>query len=114
MTSRFDYARGLLRASIADCFGRSIVVTTPEGAEQEINGYIRSAKRGNHTLYRLISNETLPEQCSTVHEGMPYLLVYEQPIKGNGTDSQISNEFVLMPQGEGANKNAWSEFPAHK
>ncbi|PMJ90290.1 hypothetical protein [Vibrio sp. 10N.261.55.A7] len=110
MSSAFDYARSLLRASITDSFGYTISITASDGEPKEIKGYIQSAKRGNHTVHRLITSESLPESCSTVYRDLNFMLVYEQPVKGNGTDSQISNEYVMVPIGEGASSNGWSEF----
>ncbi|MBF4256893.1 hypothetical protein EAY27_13935 [Vibrio anguillarum] len=110
MSSLFESARGLLRASIADCFGHSILVTTAEGDQLEIIGYIQSAKRGEHTVHRLLTDEALPEQCSTVYKDKPYMLVYEMPVKSTGTDSQITREYVMVQKGSGARGDGWSEY----
>lgn len=110
MSSLFESARGLLRASIADCFGSPITITTLEGDQREINGYIKEAKRGEHKVYRLLTEESLPEQCSTTYQGIDYMLVYELPVEGNGTDSQISREYVMIQKDSGARADGWSEF----
>ncbi len=111
MSSLFESARGLLRASIADCFGSPITITTLEGDQREITGYIKEAKQGEHVVHRLLTSEELPEECSTVYEGNNYMLVYELPVKGNGTDSQISREYVMILKGNGARTDGWSEYP---
>lgn len=110
MSSPFDHARSLLRASIADCFGGSILVTTKEGNQREINGYIRRAKRGELTVYRLFTADSLPEQYSTIYDQERFMLVYEQPVKSTGTDSQITLEYAMVKMGSGARKDGWSEY----
>lgn len=110
MSSLFESARGLLRASIADCFGYPILITTLKGDQREINGYIKQAKRGEHVVHRLLTNESLPEECSTTYEGNDYMLVYELPVTGNGTDSQITREYVMIRKGNGARADGWSEY----
>ncbi len=111
MSSLFDSARGLLRASIADCFGYPITITTVEGDQREITGYIKAAKQGEHVVHRLLTSEDLPEECRTSYEGNDYMLVYELPVQGNGSDSQISREYVMIQKGNGARVDGWSEFP---
>ncbi|MGD8109378.1 hypothetical protein [Vibrio sp. TRT 17S01] len=110
MSSLFDSARSLLRASIADCFGSTHIVTTPEGDRREIIGYIRTSAQGNHIVHRLISSDVLPESCLLDYQGKRYLLVYEEPLRDAGSDSQIALEYTMAQQTSGGN-DGWSEYP---
>lgn len=114
MSSLFDSARGLLRASIADCFGYSINIITPQGDQRQIIGYIKHAKRGEHLVYRLITDERLPEDCATTHFGDDYVLVYDLPVKGTGTDSQISREYAMIQKSSSQRHDGWSEYANEK
>ncbi len=38
------------------------------------------------------------------------MLVYELPVEGNGTDSQITREYVMIQKGSGVRADGWSEF----
>ncbi|EPP24993.1 hypothetical protein L910_0142 [Vibrio fluvialis PG41] len=38
------------------------------------------------------------------------MLVYELPVTGNGTDSQITREYVMIRKGNGARADGWSEY----
>ncbi|WED23072.1 hypothetical protein L3Q72_06675 [Vibrio sp. JC009] len=109
MPGAFESARELLRASIADCFGYPITVTTAEGDPREINGYIRESKEENHTIYRLISDSSLPEGCTLTHKGRRYFLTYEAPLRDSGSDSQIAREYTMALVAEGKS-DGWSEY----
>ncbi|HFQ4959207.1 TPA: hypothetical protein ACGUPM_002660 [Vibrio vulnificus] len=109
MASRFESARELLRASIADCFGQSLYVMTRQGDQKPITGYVRRDEKGTRQVLLLQTDAELPEGCTTVYGDKRYQLVFKAPVKVNGTDSQIMREYVLVQEGSGASRE-WSEF----
>ena len=109
MTSLFDNARGLLRASIADCFGSPKSVVTEQGDTLTIFGYVKKSQQGERITFRLLTCETLPEHCIIQHEGLVYFLSYAQALPSGNGASGLINEYTLVRQAKGS-KNEWSEF----
>lgn len=109
MSSLFDNARTLVRASIADCFGSPQQVFNAEGEAVEVTGYVKKQQQGEHIVHRLLTHQTLPESCSLQYEGKTYALVYEAPLEKHSKSSQITNEYTLVISVKGSS-NGYSEF----
>lgn len=109
MSSLFDNARGLLRASIADCFGSKQYVIAEDGSPLEVIGYVKKSQRDDHIIQRLLTPQDLPENCVIHYQGKTYALVYDKPLTRANDTSQITNEYTLVIQAEGSS-NGWSEF----
>ncbi|AIU67000.1 hypothetical protein ABF162_08300 [Vibrio coralliilyticus] len=109
MSSLFDNARALVRASIADCFGSPQQVFASDGSPIEVTGYVKKQQEGDHIVRRLLTHQTLSQDCSMQYEGKTYALVYEAPLEKQSKSSQITNEYTLVTSVKGSS-NGYSEF----
>ncbi|NOH85530.1 hypothetical protein F0249_17175 [Vibrio sp. 03-59-1] len=109
MSSLFDNARGLLRASIADCFGSPKSVINEQGDTLSIIGYVKKSQHGERITFRLLTSETLPDHCTMAHEGLVYSLSYAQSLPSGNGASGLTNEYTLVRHAKGS-QNEWSEF----
>ena len=107
--SGFESARGLIRQSIQRCFGRSIVVMTPQGKQIEVNGYIRRHEKGVNQVQLLATDTKLPESCTLLYRDKRYRLVFDAAAKSPHATSQLMREYVMVLDTQGA-KHEWSEF----
>ncbi|MBU2897690.1 hypothetical protein [Vibrio hepatarius] len=109
MSSFFDNARTLVRASIADCFSSPQQVFVSDGSPIKVTGYVKKQQKGDHIVRCLLTHQTLPENCSMQYEGKTYSLVYEAPLEKHSKSSQITNEYTLVISVKGSS-NGYSEF----
>lgn len=107
--SAFESARALVRDSIRTCFGKPMFVMTPQGKQIEIVGYVRNREKETNQVHLLETDAQLPERCTMLYRDKRYMLVFNAPAKGFGSDSQIMREYVMTLAEAGA-KNEWSEF----
>lgn len=107
--SGFESARGLIRQSIQRCFGRSIVVMTPQGQPIEVIGYIRRHEKGVNQVQLLATDAELPESCTLLYRDARYRLVFNAAAKSPHATSQLIREYVMVLDTQGA-KHEWSEF----
>ncbi|MFD2177858.1 hypothetical protein [Veronia pacifica] len=117
MSSLFDSARGLLRASIVANFGNPFTVTLPDGTSKEVSGYVRFSESEGVKAYRFLTDAELPCGSWVTHKHAPYRLSFSAMAKGRGNDvSQLIREYVMShapdePQQHAeAKHNEWSEF----
>ena len=107
--SEFESARRLIRESIQRCFGRPLFVMTPQGKQNEMNGYIRSHEKGVNQVHLLATDFELPESCTLLYRDKRYRLVFDAAAKSPNATSQLMREYVLVLDTQGA-KHEWSEF----
>ncbi|EDP60850.1 hypothetical protein [Vibrio sp. AND4] len=107
--SNFESARDLIRQSIQRCFGRAMVVLTPQGQQIEVIGYIRSHEKGVNQVRLLVTDSELPECCTLLYCDKRYRLVFDAAVKSRRSTSQLMREYVMVLDTQGA-QHGWSEF----
>ncbi|GEM77183.1 hypothetical protein [Vibrio sagamiensis] len=107
--TEFESAQGLIRQSIQRCFGRAMVVVTPQGQEIEVIGYIRSYEKGVNQVHLLATDSELPECCTLLYRDKHYKLVFDAAVKSPRSTSQLMREYVMVLDTRGT-KHQWSEF----
>lgn len=111
MNSLFDNARGLLRASIADCFGSEQRVFASDGSLLNVSGYVKEFQRGNHKSYRLLTSDKIPEGSNIEYLGKVYSLTVVKPVeRSQFKQSQLTEEYMLSSGSSEENDNDYSEW----
>lgn len=111
MSSPFDNARELLRASITDCFGSNQQVFAADGSPLDVVGYVKEFQHGNHKAYRLLTGSVVPEGACIEHKGKMYSLTVMSPVERSQTkQSQLTHEYILSLGLPERVKNDYSEW----
>lgn len=112
MSSRFERARGKLRASITYQMGSPHPVTLPSGDAAITYGYVKRSNNDSVRTYTFYGAEELPAGTTVSYEGRVYALAFRDlAASPRSAGSQLCYEYTMGRKTNSESNHGWSEFP---